>query len=293
MTTVTNTPEQPVDSKYSLGTQAAVTAIQTQLAERSNSFDTIVVNVATLVRNRVRKELVSTEEDTAKIKQMKFNTLYKETLTEIGELTKELTETMQRLKIRNAAVMIYAPDYLRSIPKDALRTQTPPRQAQNDVLTRLAQQLLPAMTGTPKIINDVSVFQCAMISNVIPWKILARMITPIRSLHHLLLVSHQAIDFHLDMKFRDMKVVESYTGKLKSVKELGEKVFGQQNIPFIPLTHALLGDDSLIVSPLSVKEKKELYALAEQEAWKLKTTEYVRQSLMKHGFAAKIKINME
>ena len=291
--TVKNTAEVPIDSKYSLGTQAALTAITTQLESPRNNFDTIVVNVATLIRNRVRKELVFDEKDTAKNKQMKFNTLYTETKSELTELITELTLALQQLKMRNAAIVVYCPDYLKSIPIAALREQTATRVVQNEVATRMAIEILPAMTGAAKAMNDINVYQLAMISNVIPWKILARSIMAIRSTHHLLLVSHQPVDFHIGQRFKDLLVVESYTGKLKSVKELGDKVFDNDPVPFIPCTHSLLGDSHLILSPWATKEKKELYALAENERWQIKTAEYVRQSVMRHGFSSKMKVNLE
>lgn len=95
-----------------------------------------------------------------------------------------------------------------------------------------------------------------------------------------LMISHVPLDFHLYKVFNDFTILESYTGKFKTHKDFGSKVFGDSNIPFNKYTHLLLGDKWYLKSLLDNKTKKSLIERATREHWALLPDRAVLQSLV-------------
>ena len=86
-----------------------------------------------------------------------------------------------------------------------------------------------------------------------------------------LLVSHVSLDFHLQNYLANkLYILESYTGKIKNVSELGSKVFKDDHVPFNQYTHLLLGDSFLVKPLIYRKEKKIILDLAKKNHWKSK-----------------------
>lgn len=85
-----------------------------------------------------------------------------------------------------------------------------------------------------------------------------------------LMISHAPSDFHLYRKFKDFRILESFTGNLKEPKEFGKKVFKDENIPFNKYTHLLLGDEWYLKSQLDTTGKKEFKKISESRRWKIK-----------------------
>ena len=86
-------------------------------------------------------------------------------------------------------------------------------------------------------------------------------------------------DFVKDLS-RGISGVQSYTGKFKTHKDFGSKVFGDSNIPFNKYTHLLLGDKWYLKSLLDNKTKKSLIERATREHWALLPDRAVLQSLV-------------
>ena len=95
-----------------------------------------------------------------------------------------------------------------------------------------------------------------------------------------LLVSHVCSDFHLYRVFKDFTILESYTGKFKTHRDFGKKVFDNECIPFNKYTHLLLGDKWYLKCQVENKIKKEITKRAEQEQWNLLPDKSVLEKIL-------------
>lgn len=95
-----------------------------------------------------------------------------------------------------------------------------------------------------------------------------------------LMISHVPSDFHLYKHFKQFNILESYTGKIKGVKELGEKVFKDKNIPWNKYTHLIFGDSKYLKSQILPKSKKQIKELAARNHWNLLPEKQVLQAIV-------------
>ena len=95
-----------------------------------------------------------------------------------------------------------------------------------------------------------------------------------------LMISHVPLDFHLYRVFNDFTILESYTGALKSPRDLGKKVFEDAALPFNKYLHLLLGDKWYLKSQVDVKTKHVLIKRALKEHWALIPDRDVLRSLV-------------
>lgn len=98
-----------------------------------------------------------------------------------------------------------------------------------------------------------------------------------------LMVSHVPLDFHLYRKFKLLTLVESHTGASKTVKQFGEKVFKNSNVPFNKYTHLLLGDKHLLRSQITTKIKKTVFEKAAKEHWNILPDKSVLEAIYRMG----------
>lgn len=96
-----------------------------------------------------------------------------------------------------------------------------------------------------------------------------------------LMVSHVPLDFHLYRVVKGFTILESYTGALKNIKQLGKKVFSDEIIPFNKYTHLLLGDKWYMKPLLDTKTKRMLRERAAIEHWTLLSDKAILESLAK------------
>ena len=87
-----------------------------------------------------------------------------------------------------------------------------------------------------------------------------------------LLISHIPLDFHLAYNFNSFAIFESFTGNLKHPAQIAKKVFLDSQIPFNAYTHILLGDNMILKSQLTRKQKSELMNAIKTEHWELLNT---------------------
>ena len=98
-----------------------------------------------------------------------------------------------------------------------------------------------------------------------------------------LMVSHIPLDFNLYKSFSQFTILESYTGNLKQIKQLGKKVFKDDSIPFNKYTLLALGDKWYLESPLTPQAKKQLKEKARFEHWTLLPDSTILEKLVKSG----------
>lgn len=99
-----------------------------------------------------------------------------------------------------------------------------------------------------------------------------------------LLISHVPLDFHLYRAVKDLTLVESFTGALKTSRDFGKKVFNEEEIPFNKYTHLLLGDKWYLRSQVRAAEKRKIKEVAKKERWHLLPEKAIAESIVKHKF---------
>lgn len=128
-----------------------------------------------------------------------------------------------------------------------------------------------------------------------PKMILRKIKTIARSTsHRALMLSNAPIDFHIARLIDKLDLIESYTAKIKTWKDFGEKVFKNKYIPFNQYTHIALGDKNHLEQLVKRgKVKKALFKQAEAEKWHTmsetkvltKLAQYIPQDVLtKHKF---------
>ena len=91
-----------------------------------------------------------------------------------------------------------------------------------------------------------------------------------------LLISHIPLDFHLQNTLANkLYILESYTGKIKSSKDLGQKVFKEDNVPFNQYTHLLFGDKVQIKPMVARKAKQKILNIAKSKKWNSRPTSLI------------------
>lgn len=94
------------------------------------------------------------------------------------------------------------------------------------------------------------------------------------------MVSHVPMDFHLCRYFDNFHIVESYTGAIKEKKDLGKKVFKDENLSFNKYLHFLLGDSKYNKQQVSASGKKQIKELAAKNHWNLLPDRHILQSIV-------------
>lgn len=270
------TNDQPESAvKYSLGTDNAVTAILQQLATRDNVYDTILINVQTLIRNRLQKDLT-------------INEIFTAVRNELHELVQDIVEQFQAVQyLKHPLIILYLADYERMIPLSLLRAETETKIQMNTVRAKIMAEMVKA-NHLDFMAGNVKIIQLPVSSKMLIHKVLLHALHQNESTSACLMFSHCPIDFHTARFLPKFRIVESYTGKLVAPLDLGEKVLKNKSVPFNAATHAVLGDSYFIKSLLSTKQKREIYALAEKEKWNFTTPMFVRDSLIAAGFTIPI-----
>lgn len=253
--------EQIEDAAF--GTFNAIETLETIYETEDLPPDTITVNLLTLIRNRIRKDVPG-----------------RQTVTEIQD---DIIQIISRVK--NAiptnmpvALIFYATDYMRVLTPQFARV-VPPSKAEYSVA---CTTLLNTLKNTVQQLDNLIIvyFKIAPIKHY--YRKLFNISRMTKTTQRIIMLSHVYSDFHIVSTRPDVKLLESYTGDTVPPGELGVKVFGTDIVPFYPETHLLLGDKHY-VKPLMVRnDKKLVIQTAADEKWRYKSREAVSASIYKH-----------
>jgi hypothetical protein len=183
---------------------------------------------------------------------------------------------------KQAPVVIYFPDY-RALPKEILRDSSDKNKAMLALYQKFSN-LHGNHNGEVRRLELVRCFWVAVGGSTYPHKELAskfRDITNHRSSlyttgDNICLISHIPLDYYITFRIRNISLLESYTGLIKSPKEFGKKLDKEGRIPFLPTTHVVFGDGVMIKQMVSLKIKRELLEQAEKEKWFTRSEEDIR-----------------
>lgn len=232
--------------------------------DRRQTFDVFLINAWTIARNCYDKKLSDTNVLRAIRKDINQFVTYVQTYFQ-----------EQKDLIEKPYVIVYLPEY--KLKDTYLRLPTEERQKVMD----LANKFFVKVCTNPPIEKKVyggNMYLAKVGSVLLPHKELFQLIsnkfdkgvTRIMQRRYLL-VSHVPMDFHLQNYLANkLYILESYTGKIKNISELGNKVFKNDYVPFNQYTHLLLGDSFLIKPLIYRKEKKLILEMAKKNFWKNK-----------------------
>lgn len=187
-----------------------------------------------------------------------------------------------RTKETQPILCFYFPHY-ENIPKAYLREKLPSGTEQRWKIRDAIEKIISTQ-GLPSAYDDTQVFY-AVVGTKGPWphkdllKDLAKLVEGIQY-RKVLMISHVPLDFHLYRQFKEFHILESYTGALKTQKQLGKKVFGDDTLPFNKYLHLLLGDRWYLKSLVKTTTKNEMKKRAIKEHWAIIPDKGVLMSLV-------------
>jgi hypothetical protein len=271
-------PLQNDGSPFSIGTSFAIDTLEKVIPNSQN--DLVVINLATLLRNHLSSN-----------KNISMDKLLRKLHGELAVLLEDITDFQKRARVANPKILLYLIDYSKSIPTEVSRELTPPRL----VLQRAIQYVLlrqdKLFADHMMLINDIEVRYAPVQRKILPHKVLQSLIQNMSSNRQVIMFSHCPLDFHVGRHLKAFSIIESHTGKMRSLSELGKKLFKKEQLPFNPLLHAFLGDKDYIKGSLGIKERRQIYEMAIKRNWDVRTYNTVKNDILSLGFKPLINLD--
>lgn len=263
-------PLQNEMSSYSIGTAFAIDGLEKTF--RKSGSDLIAINIATLIRNQMNSN-----------KNMRLSELREKLKRELFVLLEDLYGIISSRRTP-ANILMYLIDYENALPEIARRPDTPPRIEFRKAVKFFIREIMRDQGANQTInMNGIEVRYVVLQRKVLPHKMLLPYVNRMSPIRQVTLISHCDPDYHIGRDLKVFNVLQSHTGKIVPYSELGKKIFKKNHLPFNPLTHAFLGDKDFIKGCLGIKERKELYAMAEKRNWDMKSYYSVMDDLKSLG----------
>lgn len=251
----------------SKGTEAILGLFQDMATSRKNNVDVVIINVATVIRNSCEKGILDSDAINS----------------DMTALTTTASELLSRSTKNTGVVLFYLPDY-KSIGNIYLKQQLP--KASQQMLAN-CDQFRPTYKKAyfNSVVNNVKIFHCTVGGQKWP---VAELLEDLGSTAgtpdalNVIMVSHMPVDWHIYKKVADFKLAESYTGKEKTIREVSNKVFGNESVPFNKYTHMTLGDKYLL-NGVGIKEKRMVFEKASANQWNLMPEAKIHTDILHMG----------
>lgn len=260
--------DSQIKMKFSMGTAALLDTVDQLIAKQ---FDTVAINLGTLVRNRYTTGI-------------SVNTLHTTVKQELEEVIEFLCSAFQHYRVTSPYVLFYIPNYSVLFDKTLLRSISSSRLIQESVNKLIISEIYRRPSGALTPIDGVVFQQLAIVnpkiavSNQLHHAIISQ---PNR--HRTILASHIPVDFHLLFQLQSGVLVESFTGRVVERGNFSSKVFSSDKLPFYGTLHLLFGDKWLLQGTLTRKEKQTVIETAEKHRWVMKSDFIVRKELTQLG----------
>lgn len=280
------TEDLTLGGKYSNGTGALALQLTAHIHSFGCTTDTLLINIDTLLRNRLGKIGEDHEQGSFNYNKMierSAREMVVEVAKELEVFVKTIVKAFNDTKIEKPHLFLYAPAYEKILPKDILRPATGQRLMLRQALEGMISEIKKSKLNRDVTIDGVTIRYLPMEDRTSIPRTLVHVVRSLKNRQQVLMVSHQAIDWHICDVLRNMVLLESHTGNYKHPDQFGQKAFGL-DIPFLPATHAVLGDKSLILPVIKGKDKQALIELAAQQQWELRTSEYVSDAIRRKGW---------
>ena len=214
------------------------------------SADYVYVNVRTLYRS-IHGSLADGDENITPAEMAVF----------LEEEINNLNILFARVFKIIAEVVFYFPSY------SSLREYLPHARLKD-------HQSTPIQKRRSKLESDTYAFYVE--NNTAPLHRFDCEITPVSGSPKILMLTHQPIDLLSAHNFRELHLLETNTGKVKSKSKFSTKLNKRKDesvfIPFNKMTMTVFGDGNKMVKPYAPTPKKELLAIARKYNWNSMTT---------------------
>lgn len=259
---------------FSLGTNKILEAL-----DRWNySWDTTLINAATIVRNNLEKNSPDSR-------------VLSKVYLDIRALLSGVEDALgHKRNVVDPYIVVYFPDYSK-LPKGVVRELSPQETQIDRIVKMLRHQIVNKVDGDIGYVRRMPVYSLLVGSkNMYPHKDLIDRINKINLklpdvrkilTRRYMLISHIAMDFHLFKEYKNMYLLESYTARIRTREELGEKVFKSPQVPFNTYTHLLFGDSTRIQPSVTAKKKREFLELADKDRWNYLDPEKIKRAILR------------
>lgn len=259
-------PEKKAEFDPGMPTQVALESLEGFLSSTPKA-DNILINLATLVRNRMRKDALS-------------DTVRAEAMQDAVNLARAVS---QSVGLPRAMLLFYLTDYHAVAPKALIREPTEAKATYYTALGAMRQELVRHKPA-PVQMNNVIVHWEYIHPQAQSYRSLADYVLRQKNTHAVVMLSHVPCDYHVLERVPYFALIRSFTGELCTHLELGRVVFDHPEMPFNVYTHSVLGDKETFKSSLSIAERRAMFELAEQEQWLHHTAQFVRDRMRQKGF---------
>lgn len=238
---------------------------------RSPAWDYVLINVATLCRNNITKEL--NEKDVIMEGGLDGVALK-------GALRNYWNHNPKTPK--HTEIIEYIPDY-ECLPLLYRRPETKSSQQLKSISKYLKEFLLKdSPTGIKKETENTTVMVAGS-SKSYPYQDILKYIHKSRDTKdqiksffglnnlRIAMLSHCALDWHIGFYVKEFHLLESFTGNIKGMTNLGEKLFKEPFIPFNKATHILFGDSTHVKALAQRKNKQLILDAAKKARWYAKS----------------------
>ncbi len=270
--------EQPLveEGRYSFGSTPFVDKIIELIEHKDNIYDTIAINISTILRNVANPEIQKKE-------------WVQNALGELFDIVGELSQLMQTNGIVNPCIALYYASYDKLIPVTLARNMTPNKQYFEEGLAEMLRVMKSYNLTSEPINGDPIIYRALTNGQQTPASV-SSFIKRAKNKRNVLLITHIPLDYHISRNIRNVIVVQSHTGEVVERKDFNKKVFKLETVPFTIHTHALLGDKVSFKSQLKPKLKKELIELSTRGNWNLMSESQVKLQLKQNEFHPMFKI---
>lgn len=271
-----NMPNRPAEpGRYGFGTTESVDALLRRLNSTANMQVMVAINIITLIRNAVTDKTV------------KANDVVTQVRTQMNGIATEIADVCHnKWRDKSHHILFYMANSDKVIPEAYRRPRTSPSFALIDSSIQLFTKLVqPGDQEDNKVFAHVRLAKQLRIPSYKGIKTVIDEFT--QPTTEIQMISHMPMDYHVVLASgRTGYLYRSHTGEMVKMtpENLGVTVFKQQQVPFYPITHVLLGDKYLIKGCLGLKEKRMLIAYAEKEHWAMHTNSYVRSKITGYKF---------
>lgn len=248
---------------------------------RSPVWDYVLINVATVCRNNISKDLNE-----------------KEVMTEGALDIVALQSALKNYWRHNpktphhTEIIQYIPDYS-CLPLLYRRPETKATLQLKMISKYLKDAILKESPSGIQKENEQSTVMVAGSSKSYPYQDILKYIYKSRDTKdkiksflglntlRVAMLSHCALDWHIGFYVKEFHLMESFTGNIRGMSTLGEKLFKESFVPFNKATHVLLGDSTHVKALAQRKNKKLILDVAQKNRWYSKTESSIMDDICK------------
>lgn len=259
-----------LEMKYSVGTSSIVSTLLPLLSAPNFEYDSILINLETILRNVYSKDKTVKE-------------LVNDTIKEYADFIGEILDVIEsNTSIKSLYMLVYIGDHIHNLPYRSRKKETQKRLVMQEAVSKLEKKGSLFIKRKIGKVNFEGLVLTTMrrVARQLAWKVNAFL-----GANKILMLSHMPLDFHIFQQHPQSAIIESYTGKILKYSPIvfGQKVFKLDNVPFTGYTHALLGDGITVSLIKDHKTKKKILELADKKAWKFASREGVNRDILEAG----------